>query len=144
MSLKAVVDELVAVESTIHPTLHVYRWWRPDMALPAVWNWMTPGEVRRRTNCPPDDVIRLTMSLGVDPTAIAGEGDMLELEAYFDLAVPVLNQALYERRPFNGVAKNAARLGSQTVTDRLGDAVVLCLEVPLEITLAPPPGGITP
>jgi len=131
--LKTTIDRLVELESTIHPTLHVYRWWRPDMALPAIWNWLTPGDVERPDNCRVRDLLRITVTIGVDPTAIAGEGDMLELEVYADLALPVFDAAIYGPDPLG--QRQSRRRGFQTVTDRLGDAPILCLELPLEVNL---------
>lgn len=134
-SLAATIDRLVELEATVHPTLNVYRWWRPDMALPAVWNWLTPGDVRTDgvPVCRTVDTLRITASIGVDPTAVAGEGDLLELEAYVDLALVVLDRELYSRRPLG--QRLARRRGFQTVADRLGDASILTLELPMEIEL---------
>lgn len=140
MSLKSTIDALAELERTIHPTLHVYRWWRPDMRLPAVWNWLTPGDVERPDNCRVRDVVRVTVSLGVHPHAIAGEGDMLELEAYADLAVPILDAELYgAARPLG--QRIARRRGFQTVADKLGDAPILALEIPLEVQIDRTVGG---
>lgn len=137
-SVKSVMDELVALAATIHPaSLDVYRWWRPDMKLPAVWHWMTPGDVEAVgvPACRVDDLVRVTVTIGVNPrTHVAG--DMLEIEAYADLARDVYNAALYARNPLG--QRMAKRRGMQTVADKLGDASILCLELPLEVTLQRP------
>jgi hypothetical protein len=132
-SLKFALDVLGELETTIHPSLHVYRWWRPDMALPALWNWLTPGDIERPDSCRVRDLLRVTVTIGVDPTAIAGEGDMLELEAYAELALEVLDPVVYGRAPFG--QREARRRGFQTVADRLGDTPILALEIPLEVYL---------
>jgi hypothetical protein len=134
-SLKATIDALSALLAGVHPSLNVYRWWRPDMALPAVWLWMTPGDVRTDgvPVCRTVDVLRITVSVGVDPTAVAGEGDMLEIEAYVDLVLQVLDPELYGRHPLG--QRLARRRGFQTVADRLGDASILALELPIEVEL---------
>lgn len=131
-SIAGVMSELVDLAATIHPTLNVYRWWRPDMRLPAVWHWLTPASTERRTDCDVRDVMRVTVSVGIDPRVTVAE-DMLELEAYADLAVDVYNAALYQPRPFGQT--NALRQGFQTVSDELGGAPVLALELPLEVWL---------
>lgn len=137
-SFKSVMDELEQLAATVHPSLHVYRWWRPDMALPAIWHWMTPGEVTAQgaPACRVDDLLRITVSIGVDPTAVAGAGDMLEVEEYADLARDAYNAALYARNPLD--QRNARRRGMQTVADTLGDASILILELPLEVELHRP------
>lgn len=138
-SLKTVMDELVTVEAAIHPTLNVYRWWRADMELPALWNWLTPGDVEGPAGageaglCRVRGWARITVSIGVDPTAVPGLGDMLELEEYADLALPALYRAVYERNPLG--QREARARGFQTVADELGGASILVLEVPLEVAL---------
>jgi hypothetical protein len=138
-SIKFALDVLGEIEATIHPSLHVYRWWRPDMALPALWNWLTPGDVERPDDCRVRDLMRVTVSIGVDPTAVPGEGDMLELEAYAELALAAIDPVIYSRNPLG--QREARRRGFQTVADRLGDASILALEIPLEVYLDRP---ITP
>lgn len=137
-SLKATMDALVGVAVAYHSTLTVYRWWRPDMQLPAVWHWLTPGDVEAAgvPTCKVIDTLRVTQTIAVDPTAIAGEGDMLELEAYADLALPLLDAAIYAPEPLG--QRNARRRGFQTVADELGGASILCLELPLEVELHRP------
>jgi hypothetical protein len=137
-SLKFAIDRLEELETQIHPTLAVYRWWRSDMKLPAVWNWLTPGDVESAgtqgaNGCRISDLLRITVSIGIDPSAIAGMGDMLELEEYFELALDVLDAELYGRNPLG--QRRASRRGAQTVADRLGDASILVLECPLEVYL---------
>lgn len=131
-SLKGVMDELVTLAGTIHPTLNVYRWWRPDMELPAVWHWLTPASTERRTDCDVRDVARVTVSIGVDPLVTVAE-DMLEVEEYLDLARDVYDPVLYASRPFG--QSNARRNGFQTVADELGKASILVLEIPVEVWL---------
>lgn len=137
-SLKSTMDALEQLATTIHESLNVYRWWRPDMALPALWHWMTPGDVEAvgAPACRVDDLLRITVTIGVDPQAVAGAGEMLELEEYVDLARDVYNAALYARNPLG--QREAKRRGMQTVSDRLGDASILCLELPLEVKLHRP------
>jgi len=105
------------------------------MQLPAVWLWMTPGDVRTDgvPVCRTVDVLRITVSVGVDPTAVPGEGDLLEIEEYVDLILPVLDAELYGRHPLG--QRHAQRRGFQTVADRLGDASILALELPIEVEL---------
>jgi hypothetical protein len=137
VSLKATMDRLVELESTVHPTLNVYRWWRSDMELPAVWNWLTPGDHERPPVSPPGAVCRHrhlicpTVTIGVYPTAVTGEGDMLEVEEYLDAALPIIAGEVYGRAPFGN--HEARMRGSQTVTDTLGDAPILTVELPLEV-----------
>lgn len=116
-------------------TLHVYRWWRPDMQLPALWNWMTPGEVKAEgaPACKTVDTLRITISIAVDPTAVPGEGDMADLTVFYDLARPILDAELYSRHPLG--QRMARRRGAQTVVDAIGAAQVIALEVPIEIDL---------
>lgn len=146
-SLKHVMDELELLAQAIHPSLNVYRYWRPDMALPAVWHWLTPGDVEPPAVsgegiCRLRVLERITVSIAVDPTAVAGMGDALELEVYHDLALPLYAQAIYARNP---LGQREARIrGAQTVSDRLGDASVLTLELPLEVYLDVIPQEATP
>lgn len=138
--MKNAIDALTAVEATIHPSLNVYRWWRADMQLPAVWNWLTPGDTETppvgggdMAGCRVRDLLRVTVSIGVDPTAVAGEGDMLEIEEYADLAIPLLNAAVYSRNPLD--QREARRRGGQVIADQLGDASILTIELPIEVYL---------
>lgn len=139
-SLQDTLDRLWALEATILPApaagaLNVYKWWRPDMLLPALWNWMTPGDVRTDgvPACRTVDVLRLTISIGVDPTAVVGEGEMLELAAYYDLARPILDSELYSRYPLG--QRLARRRGAQTAVDALGGTPIITLEIPIEVEL---------
>jgi hypothetical protein len=134
-SLQDAMTRLWALEATIHPSLHVYKWWRPDMQLPALFNWLTPGDVRGEgvPACKTVDTLRITVIIAVDPTAVMGEGDMLELAAYFDFTVGVLDRELYSRHPLG--QRMARRRGAQTVADELGDVAVLTLEFPIEVEL---------
>jgi hypothetical protein len=145
-SLRATIDRLEELERSIHPTLNTYRWWRPDMALPAVWNWLTPSDLRTDgvPVCRTVDTLRVNVIVGVDPTAVPGEGDLLELEEYVDLAVPILGRELYSRFPFG--QRMGRRRGAQTVADVLGGAPILTVEMPIEVELhvdltTPAPGG---
>lgn len=139
-SLQAAMERLWALEATILPApapgaLNVYKWWRADMLLPALWNWMTPGDVEAvgAPACKTVDTLRLTISIAVDPTAVVGEGDMLELGAYYDLARPILDAELYSRHPLG--QRMARRRGAQTVADALGGAPIITLELPIEVEL---------
>lgn len=132
-SLAAVMDRLEELGGTVHPTLNVYRWWRPDMALPALFHWMTPGDVER-----PDVPVcrlrvleRITVSIAINPSAVAGEGDMLDLEVYHDLAMPIYGAELYGRNPLG--QREARMRGPLTIADDLAGASILTLEIPLEV-----------
>lgn len=138
-SLEHVMDRLEELGGTIHPTLEVHRWWRPDMSLPALWHWMTPGDVEGPAGagdaggCLVYSWARITVTIGVDPTAVAGEGDLLQLETYHDLALPIYAGAIYGRNP---LGQRMARMrGVQTVADELGGIAILSLELPLEVRL---------
>lgn len=131
------MDELTELEATVHPSLNVYRWWRPDITLPALYNWLTPGttETPPTSACRVRDVARIAVSIAIDPTIVAGEGDMLELEAYLDAAVAVLDPVLFGRNPLG--VREAYRRGFQMVdgTELFGGVPVLILEIPLEVYL---------
>jgi len=142
-SMRAAMARLWALEATIlQPpaagALNVYSWWQPDMLLPALYNWMTPGEVTADgvPLCKSVDTLRITIVIAVEPTAVAGAGDMLEISEYFDLAQPILDAELYSRHPLG--QRNARRLGAQTAADELGGAAILTLELPIEIELHHP------
>jgi hypothetical protein len=135
-SLQTVLDELVLIGEQVqalHPELHVYRWWRPDAALPAYYHWLTPSSTERPDQCTNRDVLRMTISIAIDPFANVAE-DAQQIETYVDSALDVIDAALYTRRPLGGQTE-AKRVGLQTVSDRWGDANVLVCELPLEITL---------
>lgn len=140
-TLKTTIDELALVELAIvdavaarGATLNAYRWWRPDMSLPALWNWISPDtDTARPDNCNVEDTLRIAVTIGVDPQAVAGEGDLLELEEYGDLALPIIDGAVYGSRPLG--QRMARRRGFRTVSDVLGDTVFLALEFPLEVEL---------
>lgn len=134
-SLQDAMTRLWALEQDLHPTLNVYKWWRPDMQLPALYNWLTPGEVRSDgvPVCKTVDTLRITIIVAVDPTAVPGEGDMLELAAYFDVVVKAIDVELYSRHPLG--QRLARRRGAQTVADELGGAPILTLEFPVEVEL---------
>lgn len=135
VDIRPIVSELSDVELTIHPeTLNVYRWWRPDMTLPAVYNWLTPAttEPPDRPACRVVDLARITVCIAVDPTAVAGEGDMLEVEEYLLLATAAIDPLVYADEPF-GQRIRARRQGFQTVNDELGGVPILVLELPLEV-----------
>lgn len=135
-SLRTVLDELELVAAqvrTAHPELHVYRWWRPDAALPCVYHWLTPSTRERPDLCVERDVLRITVSIAVDPHSTVAE-DAMQLETYVDTALDVYAAAFEQRRPLGGQSL-ARRTGLQTVSDRWGDASVLILELPLEVWL---------
>lgn len=135
--ISAAIDELVAIESTIHPaSLHGYRWWRPDMTLPAIYNWLTPADTEADDVpvCRVVDWLRVTCSIAVHPQAIAGEGDLLEIEEYLDLALDVLDPVIYGDAPLG--QRLARRRGFRTVLGpELGGIEPLTLELPLEIRI---------
>lgn len=136
--LTSAMRAIEAAMTRVHPTLHVYRYWRPDMTLPALWKWLTPSdaELVGAPVCKTIDTLNITLTIGVQPQAVAGEGDALELEVYGDLLIDAINAELASRYPFG--QREAKRRGVQTVSDRLGDASILCLELPLEVKLHRP------
>lgn len=131
--LETVMERLVTVEAAIHESLHVYPWWRPDVTLPAVYNWLTPAGTERVDSCTIRDVLRLTVTVAVEPTAVMGGGDMLSLAAYIDLTRGALNGLLNQREPLG--QSEVRRQGFRTVSDDWGGGVVLLGEFPIEVDL---------
>lgn len=132
----ALIAALEASRDALAPELHVYDLWRPDMALPAVWTWMAPGSVpsQRKDNCTATHVDRIVVVVGVDPAALVTD-DARRLIDYVQLLREALDPVLYAPRPLGGQTRAVWGSGQQFVTDQLGDAHVLCAELPVEITL---------
>lgn len=134
-SLTTVIDELYAIAEQLQaavPELHIYRWWRPDMALPAVYHWITPSSREDPDQCVERDVLRITTSIAVDPYSTVAE-DMQAIERYVDVALDLYTAAFKQPRPLQQT--RADRTGMQTVADTLGDASILVLELPLVVWL---------
>lgn len=141
IGLTEALDSLEALANAVQTPpaileLNVYRWWEPNMRMPAVWHWLTPSGTRYPDTCKVADDVRLTVSIGVRPTASTGE-DAQRLEQYADAYVPALDTALNDPRTFGGPQlKRARRVGlGPMVSEKLGDSTVLAIEIPLELTL---------
>lgn len=129
-TLAGAIDALVELEATIHPTLHVSRHWRPDLELPALYNHLTrmrPEPTGVGPGCVIHEWWRVNVVIAVDPTATAGEGDWLEVEAYADLALPLLEGAVYASNPLG--LREARLEETDTALDTLGSAEVLNLQI---------------
>jgi hypothetical protein len=134
-SLRELMDGLEAAYLDVQaaaPELHVYRWWRPDVALPALYTWIAPGSTERPDTCTVRDLLRVTPSIAVDPTDTIAN-DAYTLEALIDAARDALDPHVYAARPFG--QQRAKRLGISVASDRFGDAPVLVAELPIEVTL---------
>lgn len=120
-------------------TPNVYRWWEPNMRMPAVWCWLRPSGTDRPDTCTVRDSLQIVVSIGVLPGADTGE-DAQSLEAYADAYVPALDAAL-NTSGFGGLHL-ARRTGlGPMASEKLGDTTVLAMEIPLELvtthTLSP-------
>lgn len=115
---------------------NVYRWWEPNMRLPALWHWLTPSSTSSPDTCTVQDAVRVTVSIGVRPSANTGE-DAERLEEYADAYVPAIDSALAAARTFGGPQlRRASRTGlGPMVSEKLGDATILAIEIPLELVL---------
>jgi hypothetical protein len=133
-ALAGIYDDVVASRTAAAPELHVYPLWQPDMALPAVWFWLAEGTVvrPRPDTCTVRQIDRLVVTVGVDPSALITL-DARRLIDYVAALRPALDPAVYARRPW-GCHEAAWASGSRFVSDQLGDAQILCAELPIEVT----------
>lgn len=143
MSLAAVMDALVALEETAvgsaapTPILNVYRWWQPNMSLPAVWHWLSPGRTEHESLCTIEDLLNIDVVVGVDPRRHAGK-DMVALEEALEAIREPLDSSLYSRSPLGGVTggQRAKRNGMRTQIETVSQLGVLCLVLPIEVRIA--------
>jgi hypothetical protein len=133
-ALAGIYADLEALRDAALPELHVYPMWRPDLALPAVWLWLAEGTVPRPRpdTCTVRHVDRVVVTVGVDPSALIGD-DALRLATYIAEIRAGLDPAIYARRPWTCHEASWAS-GSRLVQDQLGDAQILCAELPIEVT----------
>lgn len=133
---RALFVALEAMRDAEAPELHVYDLWRPDMDLPAVWMWMAPGTAPRPRPdvCTVRQVDRLVVTIGVDPAAIVTD-DARRLLDYVQLVRVALDPVIYASRPLDGQQEAFWASGQQLVQDRLGEALITCAELPVEVTL---------
>jgi hypothetical protein len=134
-SLAAFMDELEALERTVHPDLVVYRW-RPRGSpdLPAIWNWLpeSPAEIYAT------DILRETLDIrtvvGVQRSD-AGEM-MADVELYADAFREIVDPAiLLPPVPLNGAASKVRRTAMRTVLDDFGGVDVFGVEFRFDVQL---------
>lgn len=137
------MDALVAVEDLAvgsgaeTPILNVRRWWEPQIPLPAVWHWLSPGDTERPDLCTVWDLLRVDVMVGVDPAVNAGR-DMVELEDAAEQVREAVDAALYARAPLGGAVEWARRVGMRTQIQQFGQLGVLCIVLPVELRLSNP------
>lgn len=130
-SLKVLMDRLVALEQTVSPDLHPYRWWHSGMALPAIYNTMLPSATTKPDECTVRDTVRIAIRIAVDPAA-NHEQDMTQIEEYVDLARDVIDEALATDRIG---CSDASRVSIGPASDELGGENALVLELLIEAWL---------
>jgi hypothetical protein len=127
---------LEAIRDEHAPELNVYDLWRPDMALPAVWTWLAPGTVPKRTKgtCVVTWEDRIVVTVGVDPQARIDQ-DARRLFDYVQLLREHLTPVLYAPRSLGDQSFAGWASGQQLVQDVLGGAQITAAELPVALTL---------
>lgn len=137
-SLHASIEE---IRDAAAPELHVYPLWRADMAFPAVWQWLAPGTTPkpRRSPCEVRQIDRLVVCVGVDPSATVTD-DAFALMRYLQILREGLDRVLYGTpgdgsRPLADQTRAEWGDGHQMVQLQQGDALILTIELPVEVTI---------
>lgn len=127
---------LQAIRDERAPELHVFPLWRADMTFPAVWQWLAPGTTPKpRGNlCEVRQIDRLVAIVGVDPSATTTD-DAFALMRYLQILREGLDPVLYADRPLDEQTRAEYGDGHQLVQMQQGDALILCAEIPIEITI---------
>ena len=126
------MDCLEQLSRTVDERLHVYRWWEPDMALPALHWWLVPGETEYLDACTVHDHFHPTATIAVKPGRSAG-ADMKAAETFSDSLRAAFDPVLIAPRPWG--IHSAARTGINVTTDKLGAGQVLGIEHSFECVL---------
>lgn len=133
MTLEQTMTALVTLEEqALAGQLNVYRWWQPNIVLPAVWHWLSPGDTRTPDTCSVQDLVRIDVTIGVDPRVHAGH-DMVALERAMETVRVALDAELYSRRPLG--LQHARRLGMRTQIEDIAGLGVLSIVLPIEARL---------
>lgn len=135
--LKLLEDEVSAAAAAINPTdrMRVYRW-RPTAVpeLPAIWNWIDDGSVEVPDTARIDDIIVVTATIAVKPSAALDE-KMDKLVALTDVFRSVVDPALKQHQPLGGTAKQARRLVTRTAWDDFNGQPVMCMDMLIRVQL---------
>ena len=124
--------------------LRVYPW-RPSgyPELPAIWNWIDDGSYELDDTARATDTLVVTVTIGVRPADL--DEIMDRLVVLTDVALGVLDPALWTNQPLGGTAKRAKRLRMATRIDQFlvndREAPVMCMDLPIEVHLSRFIGG---
>lgn len=133
-SIAVAIDQLVALEETVHPDLRLYRW-RPQghPELPALWNWLVDSPQDIKDNAHLRDTLDLRVQIGVAHSDV--DEQMASIEIYADAFRAVVDPALRQNCTLEGTVEYAKRTSMRTALDRFGQLDVLCVEFRMEIQL---------
>ena len=136
-SLVPLMDNLVALEETVHPDLIVYRW-RPR-EFPqldsggAIYNWIGADTFQVFDVAHWKDIVQIVVRAGIRHTDVNDE--MAQIEVYADAFRDVIDGALWRNQPLGGAAKKGARTGMRLTEDTFNTIPVLAIEFTLEFEL---------
>lgn len=131
-SLRALMDELVKLEQTVHDELRVYRWQPVDLVdPPALFNWLAPSSFEIRDQSRWRDNVSILARIAVRH----GDQDMEDLEKYADAFRDVMDDAFYNFAPVGGKSTWAERSSMQMTTIEFNTIPFLAIEFPLSFRL---------
>ena len=131
-SLRALMDELFALEETVHTDLRVFRWQPNDLKdPPALFNWLLPSPFEIRDQSRWRDTVIIAARIAVRH----GEQDMEDIELYADAFRDVMDDAFYNWTPVGSKATWAERSSMQMINLTFNEIDFLAIEFPLAFRL---------
>ncbi len=142
-TLAASIGELVkleeqaavkAAEANAEDVCRVYEW-RPSALpeLPAIWNWIDPGEYEIVDTARADDIIVVVATIGVKPSDL-GE-TMGRLLRITDIFRSVVDPELGKNRPLKDTCRYAKRVVTRTDFDDFNGIPVMCMDMLIRLDL---------
>lgn len=147
-SIRRVMEELVALEESVHPDLRVYMWRENTVQLPALWNVLGPSPFQMMDLSRGRDSLLIVASIGLPQSDIFWQSTLCD---YADAFRNVIDQAFWQSRgipgnrgPLNGTATKAIRqsMSGPTVDSFNGiDAHVIQFPLTLDLDRSISPTG---
>lgn len=115
--------------------IRVYPWRPPGYPeLPAIWNWIDDGTYEIVDTARSDDIIVVTATIGIAPSAEIDESLAL-LVTLTDHFRHVVDPALRRNHPLDGTAHRAKRVVTRTSFDEFDGVPVMCMDMLIRVEL---------